>query len=85
MGSHMKTTVDISDSLLQAAKEFSIREKVTLRELVEEGLREVLEKRREAGDFRLRPASFKGEGLQPGISEGSWARIRDLIYEGRGA
>ncbi len=85
MASHMKTTINISDSLLQAAKEFSARENVTLRELVEEGLREVLEKRRESGDFRLRPVSFKGEGLQSGISEGSWSRIRDLIYEGRGA
>ena len=81
----MKTTINISDSLLQAVKEFSARENVTLKELVEEGLREVLEKRRGSGDFHLRPGSFRGEGLQSGISEGSWSRIRDLIYEGRGA
>ena len=84
MASHMKTTINISDSLLQAAKDFSARENVTLRELVEEGLREVLEKRARSGDFRLRSASFQGRGLQSGISEGSWERIRDMIYEGRG-
>jgi hypothetical protein len=34
--------------------------------------------------FRLRRASFKGKGLQP-IAAGGWERIRDLVYEGRGA
>jgi len=35
--------------------------------------------------FHLRRASFKGKGLQPGIAAGGWERIRDLVYEGRGA
>ncbi len=81
----MKTTVEISDALLQEAKRVASKEETTLRELIEEGLRRSLEERKHRGEFRLRRVSFKGKGLQPGISPGSWERIRELIYEGRGA
>lgn len=80
----MKTTIEIPDALLQQAKRVASREKTTLRALVEEGLRRVLRERGKK-PFRFRDASFKGKGLQPGIREGDWAQIRDLIYEGRGA
>jgi hypothetical protein len=56
-----------------------------LRALIEEGLRRVLERRQKHGRFRLRRASFRGNGLQPGVREGRWEPIRDRIYEGRGA
>ena len=50
------------------------------------GLRRVLAERRgRAAPFRLRDASFRGDGLQPGVATGSWEAIRDAIYEGRGA
>lgn len=52
---------------------------------MEEGLRRVIEERRENRRFVLRRASFAGNGLQPEIREGSWERIRDLAYEGHGA
>lgn len=84
MGSRMKTTIDIADSLLQSAKARAADEGTTLRALVEEGLRRVLEQREKRGPFQLRGASFGGNGLQPGVREGSWERIRELIYEGRG-
>jgi hypothetical protein len=80
----MKTTVEISDELFAVAKEAAHREGSTLRALIEEGLHVVLERRREPRPFALREASFGGRGLQPGVSEGSWERIRELIYEGRG-
>ncbi|MBI4539907.1 MAG: DUF2191 domain-containing protein [Gemmatimonadetes bacterium] len=81
----MKTTIDIAVQLLQEAKGVAARERTTLRALVEEGLRKVLQERRpRRGRFKLRDASFAGRGLQRGIAEGSWERIRDLIYEGRG-
>ena len=57
----------------------------TLRALIEEGLRRILKRRQRRGDFRLRRATFRGNGLQPGVREGSWERIRDLVYEQRGA
>jgi hypothetical protein len=81
----MKTTVEISDVLLQEAKQVASAEETTLRELVEEGLRRSLDARKQRRPFRLRDASYKGKGLQPGVSPGTWERIRELIYEGRGA
>ncbi len=81
----MKTTVEISDALLKEAKRVAAREDTTVRALIEEGLRRTLEQRAAASRFRLRDASFGEGGLNPGLSEGSWERVRDLVYEGRGA
>jgi len=80
----MKTTVNIADPLLSAAKRLAAQEHTTLRALIEEGLRRVLERRERRVPFELRRASFRGNGLQPEVTEGQWERIRDLIYEGRG-
>jgi hypothetical protein len=81
----MKTTVDIADSLLEDAKALAAREKSTLRELIEDGLRRVLSDRRQRGPFRLRDASFRGNGLTPEFRDCGWERVRDALYEGRGA
>jgi hypothetical protein len=81
----MKTTVNISDPLFAASKKLAAEERTTLRALIEEGLRRVLERRQQHGRFRLRRATFRGNGLQPGVREGHWEPIRDRIYEGRGA
>ena len=81
----MKTTVEIADELLQEAKSVASKERSTLRALVEEGLRWVLGQRRHGRTFRLRDASVGGKGVQPGVTEGSWDAIRDLIYSGRGS
>lgn len=84
MYSNMKTTVDIPDPLLDEARKVASREGTTVRALIEQGLRRVLGERRQAKAFRLRKASFKGKGLQPGAAGASWEQIRGLIYEGRG-
>jgi hypothetical protein len=81
----MKTTVEIADSLLHAARTTAARERTTVRALVEEGLRRVLEDRNGRKPFKLRKASFRGNGLQPGAGDGVWARLRELTYDGRGA
>jgi len=81
----MKTTIDMPDALLEEAKRVASNEGTTLRALIEEGLRRALAERKQHRKFRLRRASFKGRRLQPGVAEGSWERIRDPIYEGRGA
>jgi hypothetical protein len=80
----MKTTIEISDALLEAARKVSRREKTTVRSLVEEGLRKVIAEREGSRTFKLRKATFKGNGLQPQVAGASWDRIRGLIYEGRG-
>jgi hypothetical protein len=81
----MKTTVEISDALLRKARELAAREGVTLRDLIERGLNRVVAERRERKPFRLRKASFKGEGLHPGADGATWDELRDLIYRDRGA
>ena len=86
MASHMKTTIHIPDSLLEEAKKAAHQEGTTLKALVEEGLRKALEERRGRGQtaFKLRDASFKGQGLQPHLAGVTWDQILDISYEGRG-
>jgi hypothetical protein len=81
----MKTTVEISDPLLREVRELAAREGVTLRTLVERGLHRVISETKRDAPFKLRRASFKGKGRQPELSEASWDRIRDLVYQDRGA
>ena len=82
----MKTTVEISDALLRDARKLAAREGLTLRTLMERGLRQVVaESNQGKAAFKLRSASFKGRGLQVEVRRASWAKIRDLAYEDRGA
>ena len=81
MGTHMKTTIELGDSLLVEAKRVAAEEKTTLRALVEAGLREVLAKRsRRAAPFRLRRVTVKGQGVRAELSDASWQQLRDLAY-----
>lgn len=85
MGIRMKTTIEIADSLLEKAKKLAVRERTTVRALVESGLRQVIAQKTTRGEvFRLRDATFKGKGLAVDVSGASWAQIRELAYEGRG-
>jgi len=81
----MKTTLDISDPLLRKARKVAARERTTLRALVEQGLRHVVAQKEQRSEFRLRDASFKGNGLHPDAAGADWSHIRDLIYDGRGS
>jgi len=80
----MKTTVEIPDSLLKEARKLASTEGTTMKALLEEGLRRILDDRKRNGAFRLRKVTFKGDGLQHHIAGSSWERIRDIIYEDRG-
>jgi hypothetical protein len=64
MGTHMKTTVDIADSLLAEAKQTAAQRNTTLRALIEEGLELVLRHDSETTSFRLGDASVKGKGAR---------------------
>ena len=82
MGTHMKSTIDIADSLLSEAKQAAAREGTTLRALVEAGLRQVLRERRARNaPFTLRRVSFKGKGLRTELKGQPWEHIRSLAYE----
>ena len=80
----MKTTVEIADSLLAAARRLAAKEGTSVRALIEEGLRKVVDKRAGRGKFALRRVTFGGEGLSPDLADGDWAAIRDRSYEDRG-
>ena len=75
----MKTTIEISDALLQAAKRRAAERDTTLRAIVETALRRYLEATCEPAEARprLRRHSFRGRGLQPGLSESDRAAIRE--------
>lgn len=81
----MKTTIDIPDPLLAEAQELARREGVTFKALTTEALRKLIAEKKQRKPFKLRDCSFKGEGLQPEFQDASWDKIRDAIYEGRGA
>jgi hypothetical protein len=82
----MKTTVDIADGLLDQAKRLASRRGTTLKALIEEGLRNAIEKA-ERGDsgHELETHVVHGNGLQPGYSWDDLGRLIESTYEGRGA
>ena len=85
MGSHMKTTVEISNPLFREARRLAQERGTTFRAVVESALRREIEAERAPKKrFRLRKVSFRGEGVQPGIDLSNWDQIRSLIYEGHG-
>jgi len=80
----MKTTIDITDSLLREAKKLAQKRGTTLRALVEEGLRrEVRETAGKAKPFRLRDATFGGGGLTPEMQNADWEKWLQMIYGDR--
>ena len=84
MGTHMKTTVEISDALLEEARKVAARDGTTVRTLIEQGLRHVVSASKPRRPFRLRKASFKGRGLSTDAKGLDWQHFRGLAYEGRG-
>jgi len=85
MVTRIKTTIDISDSLLAEAKRTAAEDGTTLRALVESGLRRELDERASPHPFRLRLVTVDGNGMRPEFRDGGWEAIRDAIYEGHGA
>lgn len=76
----MKTTVNISDSLFEEATSMAAETGTTFRDLVEQGLRRVLDERDVAEDFELKDCRVDGEGLSARYRTASWSKIRDTAY-----
>ena len=78
----VKTTVDITTPLFHEAKKYASTHGLSLRQVIESGLRRVLDARQPAATpFRLQKKTFKGEGL---ANDADWPAIRRRIYEGCG-
>jgi Arc/MetJ family transcription regulator len=81
---HMRTTIELSDSLLARARKVMAKRKTTLRALVEEGLGRVLNEERPVRPFQLREASFSGEpGFVNGVGAQDISRVLGELNEGR--
>jgi hypothetical protein len=83
MVSHMKTTVNLPDALLDAARAIAAREGMTFKELLEISLHREIERRQRDAEkpFRLADVVAEGHGVAPEIEEGRWF---DLIYPAPG-
>lgn len=81
MGPHMKTTVEISDAVLNAARDLARRQKTTVKALIERGLRRELAEVDRKPAFQLRRVTFSGNGLRTDSPELRWDRLRELAYE----
>lgn len=82
-GSAVKTTVDIDDALLVAAKKHAAEQRRTLRSLIEEGLRMQLSRRsvnRSAPNIGW--VVVEG-GLPAGIDPADRAALRDWVHRER--
>lgn len=77
----MKTTVEIPDPVLDAARELARHQGTTVKALIERGLRHEIAVGQEQVPFKLRNASFAGKGLRQDQSDVSWERLRDLAYD----
>jgi len=80
----MKTTIEITDDLAIKAKKFAARHGLTLRAIIEDGLRMLLSSEAQQAAFQLRDASVNGRGLQPEFRDQEWSTLRRAAYEGRG-
>ena len=78
----MKTTIDLPDEVLVKAKVFAAERRTTLRELVVEGLKRVIETPTEDEKMQRR-AAFERllEGMQASNTEPMVPLTREEIYE----
>jgi len=74
----MKTTIEIRDDLLRAAKSTAAKQGVPLREFVEVALEERVQRLESRKPYKFQDLSFKGEGLREGVT---WDRLLDYAYE----
>ncbi len=83
MSRHMRTTVRLNDTLLEAAKREAAKRGETLTALIETGLRLALEQPRRARRRRVvLPECRAGGGTLPGVDLDDSAALLDIM-EGR--
>ncbi|MCE9588752.1 MAG: ribbon-helix-helix protein, CopG family [Verrucomicrobia bacterium] len=77
----MRTTVSISDSLLDLAKKLSRERRSTLGEVIEEALRATLVPRSKSSVMAKRPVllTYNGTCLREGVRLDSWAELLEVM------
>jgi hypothetical protein len=76
----MKTTIELPDKILLAAKRFGVARKLTLREVILTALHQLLEQPARTQQFQLPDCSVDGTGLNPEFDGAGWTVIRDAAY-----
>lgn len=79
----MKTTLDLSDELLERAKKHARKTGQPLRALVEEGLRLALKTPSHSPAFRLKDCSVGDPKAENPLEALSWQDLRAEIYGSR--
>ena len=75
----MRTTVSIDDALLARAKMFAVRQGRTLNSVVEDALRELLERHaQQSAGARIDLVVYEGNGLVVSVDPNMHAALRDL-------
>jgi predicted transcriptional regulator len=78
----MKTTLNLSDDLLESAKELAKSEKTTLTEIIELSLRSFLSKQTNHKKIiKWKKCHFGNGGLVEGLKNKPWSEIRDISYK----
>jgi hypothetical protein len=83
-GHHVRMTVDVPANLLDEAIALAAARGQSLSELVERGLRSVIEESRDPTHVTYHRHTVTGNGVQPGVREGDWQILRSLAYEDHG-
>jgi hypothetical protein len=79
----MRTIVRLDDDLHRRAKAYAARQGTTLAALIEEALRARLAPRRLSGRPAVRLPTFRGDGLQDGVSLDHMVDVIDRMEETR--
>lgn len=79
----MRTTLNLDDALIAAAKRLALETGRTLTAVIEDALRAALGRRSpESGGRVTRLCTFRGGGLQPGVDLDDSAALLDVMERG---
>ena len=81
MGTHMKTPIEISDSLFIEAKRRAAKNGTTLRALFEQGLKQVLKQPAANTGYQPRDCRVKGDGTVEAARASGWRALREMANE----
>lgn len=81
----MEITINIHDDLLNRAKRHAKATGCSLRKVVEEGLPQVLTEPAPTVPYKLPDLRVGDPNGDDPLKHYTWPKLRDLIYEGRGA
>ncbi len=75
----MRTTIRLDDQLLRDARQLALRTGRTLTEVIEDALRETLNRQRRPARRTVELPTFRGGGLRPGVDLDDSAALLELM------